>query len=73
MLGGFPNLNMVIRQWNSLQQMQALQKLASLGVCQMGQQGKLCMLNGQQLKLVGQGVVASIPKLVVTLGTPTFV
>jgi hypothetical protein len=73
MLGGFPNLNIVIRQWNPLLQMQALQTLASLGVCQMGQQGGLSILNGQKLKLVGQRVVASIPKPIVTLGTPTFV
>jgi hypothetical protein len=41
--------------------MQALRALESLGVCQMGQQGGLSMLNGQQLQSVGQKVVISIP------------
>jgi hypothetical protein len=50
-----------------------LQTIASLGVCQMGQQGRLSVLNGQQLKLIRQGVVASIPKPIVTQGTPTSV
>ncbi len=66
-----PGIN-TVGQRNLLQlqqSMQALQTLASLGVCQVGQQGGLQMLNGQQLEQHGQGAMGSMPKALPMRGT----
>jgi hypothetical protein len=60
LLGFLANFN--IRQWNPLQQlqaMQALQTFVSLGLInQFGQQGGMQMLNGHVQQQVGQGTMA---------------
>ncbi len=64
---------MNLGQWNPLQQMQALQTLASLGVGQIGQQGSMPMLVRPSLKQNGQGTVGSMPKVVGVQGIKALV
>jgi hypothetical protein len=70
-LGGLSSMN--LGQWNPLQQMQALQTLASLGVGQIGQQGSMPMLVRPSLKQNGQGTVGSMPKVVGVQGIKALV
>jgi hypothetical protein len=74
MQGGLVGLStMNLGQWNPLQQMQALQTLASLGVGQIGQQGSMPMLVKPSLKQNGQGIVGSMPKVVGVQGIKALV
>ncbi|KAH8949932.1 hypothetical protein BDL97_10G057800 [Sphagnum fallax] len=64
-----PGIN-TVGQRNLLQLQQSMQALqTSLGVCQVGQQGGLQMLNGQQLEQHGQGAKGSMPRALPMRGT----